>query len=86
RTLVGRRSVTCTSGGRDRFGRALGVCQRGDDPISLNARMVKDGWAIDFGGFAREEGDARRAKRGLWGGTFEAPRDFRDRATSVTRQ
>lgn len=77
RRMLATGLVTCIGAGRDRFGRLLAHCRvRGMD---VNAAMVRDGHAIDSGGYAREEAEARAAYRGLWSGTFERPRDWRQR-------
>jgi endonuclease YncB( thermonuclease family) len=77
RRLAGSGLVTCVAGERDRFGRLLGQCRvRG---IDINAAMVRDGHAVAFGAYEREEEDAKAAYRGLWAGEFERPRDWRAR-------
>jgi len=47
--------------------------------IDVNAAMVRDGYALSFGGFAREEAEAKAAYRGLWAGEFERPGTWRAR-------
>ena len=54
----------------------LAECRAGD--TRLNERMVEDGWALSYGRFAAAEDRAERKRRGLWRGTFQSPRDFRD--------
>lgn len=68
----------CSGNERDRYNRLLVVCRNhaGD----INARMVASGMAVSYGGYQREEGQARAQKLGLWAGRFEMPRDFRDQA------
>jgi len=77
--LVGERGVSCRVQGRDRFGRALGVCQAGD--VELNASIVTNGWALADGGslpaLVPIEAAARVAQRGLWRGGFEPPSHWR---------
>ena len=73
--LVADRPVICRSSELDRYGRRLGRCRAGD--TDLNAEMVKGGWAIAYGGYDREEADARSHGRGLWSGDFVWPEDFR---------
>ncbi|MDB5412069.1 MAG: hypothetical protein JWR10_404 [Rubritepida sp.] len=77
--LVGERGVQCRVHGRDRFGRALGVCQAGG--VELNASLVAAGWALADGGSMPElvpvETAARTAQRGLWVGGFEPPAHWR---------
>lgn len=73
--LVAGRPVTCSSRDDDRYGRRLGRCRAGD--TDLNAEMVRTGWAVAYGGYAREEAEARAHGRGLWSGAFTWPQDFR---------
>ncbi|MBS7811417.1 thermonuclease family protein [Roseococcus pinisoli] len=77
--LVGDRGVDCRVQGRDRFGRALGVCQAGD--VELNTSLVASGWALADGGslpaLVPVEAAARSAQRGLWVGGFEPPAHWR---------
>lgn len=77
--LVGERGVNCRVQGRDRFGRALGVCQAGG--VELNASLVASGWALADGGslpaLVPVEAAARSAQRGLWTGGFEPPAHWR---------
>lgn len=79
--LTAKGDVACAAQGRDRFGRTLATCKvRGIDDIG--AVMVREGLAVNFGGesgpYASIEDEARGAKRGIWRGTFERPRDWRD--------
>jgi endonuclease YncB( thermonuclease family) len=78
--LVGERGVECRVHGRDRFGRALGVCRAGG--VELNASMVAAGWALAHGSvmpaLASMEAAARTSQRGLWTGGFEPPAHWRD--------
>lgn len=79
--LTAKGDIACASQGRDRFGRTLATCKaRGVDDIG--EVMVREGLAVNFGGetgpYAAIEDDARSARRGLWRGTFERPRAWRD--------
>ncbi len=72
---IGGAVVSCLGQGHDKYGRWLATCQmRGQ---SINAWLVKSGWAVDYGGYAAEEGEARRAKVGLWRGHFDYPQEWR---------
>lgn len=73
---IGAGRVECRIGGRDRWGRALGVCRaNGRD---LGAAMVEAGWALAVrGDYAALERAARAARRGAWQGTFEPPAHWR---------
>lgn len=67
--------VSCTTWGEDRYQRLLATCSTGQ--VELNAWLVRSGWAVDYGGYAREEGEARRSKSGIWRGDFENPGEWR---------
>ena len=45
--------------------------------------MVRLGWAVAYSrhslSYVRLEAEARRAKRGIWAGSFEPPEDYRAR-------
>lgn len=72
---IGGRPVVCNGGEADQHGRLLAVCEA--DGRSLNAAMVEEGYAMAYGNYGAEEQRARAAKRGLWSGEFERPRDWR---------
>jgi endonuclease YncB( thermonuclease family) len=77
RKLLASGLATCIGDERDRYGRLLVHCRvRG---IDINAAMVRDGQAVAFGSYEREEAEARAAYRGLWAGEFDRPRDWRAR-------
>jgi endonuclease YncB( thermonuclease family) len=73
--LIAGRPVDCDWGRLDRWGRALARCRAGG--TDLGAAMVRDGWAVAYGGHEAEEAEARAARRGLWAGTFEWPEEWR---------
>ncbi len=75
RQLVGNFDVQCQTHGEDQYRRLLAVCSV--NGTEINARQVELGWATDFGGYAGEEGVARRDKAGIWSGRFEAPAEWR---------
>ncbi len=75
RKMVLERDISCKTGGLDRYDRWLVVCKGGG--IDINAALVSNGWAVDYGGYAREEAKARRAKSGIWQGSFENPQEWR---------
>lgn len=72
---IGRKDAACKSQGLDRYGRTLAVCSLAGQDI--NAMMVREGMAVSYGGYQREEAEARRAKRGVWAGQFMTPQDWR---------
>jgi endonuclease YncB( thermonuclease family) len=74
--LIGDRPVSCSGWERDEYDRLLATCTAGD--AALNRGQVEAGWAIAYGGYEAEEATARRKGAGLWAGSFERPRDWRD--------
>jgi endonuclease YncB( thermonuclease family) len=74
---LARGPVTCIGHETDRYGRLLVTCRvNGAD---IGADLVRNGAAVAFGSYAAEESEARAAYRGLWGGEFERPEDYRRR-------
>lgn len=76
-TLVGGREIKCDVEDRDKHGRLLAVCRVGE--VDINRWMVEQGWAVSYGRYLDAERAAERARRGIWAGRFERPRDWRDR-------
>lgn len=75
RRKINGQIVSCTTWGEDRYQRLLATCSA--NRVELNAWLVMSGWAIDYGGYAREEGEARRNASGIWRGQFENPGEWR---------
>lgn len=75
--LVRAKDVTCAVEKADQHGRFLSVCRV--DGRNLNQWMVANGWAVSYGKYKSDERAAKSAGKGLWSGTFERPRDWRDR-------
>ena len=76
-TIIAQGKISCKRFGKDRYGRSLKECFSSDGK-SLNAEIVKNGWAVDYGKvYLQEEKEARRAKRGVWQGKFMRPELFR---------
>jgi endonuclease YncB( thermonuclease family) len=76
---IGKRPVTCETRDRDRYGRLVAACSVGG--ASINAWMVREGWAVAYRrysqDFVADEAAARAAKRGIWRGTFMLPWEWR---------
>ena len=68
--------LSCQQQGNDRYGRILSRCLSGETDIG--AAMVAQGMAISSGDYGREEATARSARRGIWAGSFEDPKTWRD--------
>jgi endonuclease YncB( thermonuclease family) len=77
--VVDGQVVTCRGDKRDRYGRLIAVCYIGS--VDLNARMVRDGWALAYRRYASdyiaEESEARAAGSGIWQGQFVEPWKWR---------
>lgn len=74
-TMAGAANITCEGHARDRYHRLLVVCRDGD--TNINARIVRLGLAVSYGGYRREERQARHERLGVWAGPFEKPKDWR---------
>ena len=76
---IGQRNVRCVGDKRDRWGRRIAVCHLGSQ--DLNAWLVRRGWAVAYLRYSKDyvgqEDRARKAKAGIWSGTFEMPWDWR---------
>lgn len=79
--LVGRQTVACRRDDTDRYGRVVGTCEMLTTGDSLNAYMVRTGWALAYRQYATayvaDEAAAQEAKNGLWQGRFVPPWDYR---------
>lgn len=78
-SAIGGSTVDCEILGQDGYGRLLGDCAVNGE--NLNARMVRDGWAVAFvkysDRFAPEESQARSQQAGIWQWRFDKPWDWR---------
>jgi endonuclease YncB( thermonuclease family) len=84
RELVGDRNVRCLDKGPDPIysRRNIGVCTIEDEAVSLNERVVREGWALNFepyaqGRFLLPQQKAQQDRLGMWRGCFVAPYEFR---------
>jgi endonuclease YncB( thermonuclease family) len=82
RDFLGTGAVKCEATGFDTKyrNRRIGRCTV--DGTDLNEWIVKQGWAIDAGPYARgkfkpAEAEAKAAARGLWKGCFASPQSWR---------
>jgi len=72
---LARGPLICRSSERDRYGRRLATCTVAG--MELNGYMVRAGAAVAYGGYEREEAEARDAKRGVWSSRFDRPQAWR---------
>ena len=79
RDFIGNNRVECYGAERDRQGRLLAVCLRGEE--ELNKWLVQQGWAIVYpigaDSYDVEQEAARSARRGVWQGKFVRPWEWR---------
>jgi len=81
--LIGNRGVTCQDDGSDPHypETRLGICWVAGESVSLNQRLVREGWALNFDPkrrFKADQDEAQEHRRGLWKGCFVAPWDLRN--------
>ncbi len=72
--------IKCILKGEDKYRRTIAVCypkNADENTLSINAEMVRAGWAIAFGRYYDLERDAQKHKRGLWAGEFIEPQVWR---------
>ena len=80
--LLKGKTVRCEKQDQDtKFGRPVAICY--SDGVDVGADMVDRGLAVAYRHYSLKyvpnEGQAKSAKRGLWAGTFEMPREYRAR-------
>lgn len=78
--LAGRGPLFCTFAAKDKYGRTLAACRTRPEPggVDLSAAMIRLGWAVATDDtYLPEEGEAERARRGIWAGEFDRPADWR---------
>jgi endonuclease YncB( thermonuclease family) len=73
--LAAGRDASCIRTGRDRYHRWLATCSVGG--ADLGGAIVAAGWAVADLGYAAEESEAEKQRRGIWSGTFMAPSEWR---------
>lgn len=73
--LMAAGAAECRGGERDRYHRLLVSCMAGG--ANVNGEMVRQGMAVSYGAYRKEEAEARQARAGLWAGRFEMPQDVR---------
>jgi endonuclease YncB( thermonuclease family) len=80
RRLIENGSVQCEQRTKDRFNRSVAVCRAGGR--DLGEAMVRSGFAFAYPDWASPYGaaetDARSRKAGVWAGSFQNPRAWRD--------
>lgn len=76
---IGRATVSCQPRDRDRYGRTVAICFKGNE--DLNRWMVANGWAVAYRRYSVEyvsdEDAARKSRANIWSGDFDMPWDWR---------
>lgn len=76
---IGSSTVTCQQRDVDRYQRIVAQCSAGG--VDLNGWLVQQGYALAYRQYGTDyvgqEDEARKAKRGLWAGSFTPPWDWR---------
>jgi hypothetical protein len=76
---IGAANVNCEDRGHDRYDRTLAICYLGE--TDLNGWLVAEDWALAYRYYSTEyvpqEDAARAAGKGMWGGRFVPPSDWR---------
>lgn len=85
--LAASGSIACEVKAKDKYLREVARCSSATVP-DLSEAMVSAGLALSpaergTAPYADAEGEARRAKRGLWQGRFEPPAEWRARKVSA---
>ncbi|MFL0670367.1 MAG: thermonuclease family protein [Erythrobacter sp.] len=79
REITAGQSLTCRAQGTDTYGRMLATCQT--RAFDLGREMVRRGLALALDDAAPDYEDAERLARslkfGLWGASFQTPREWR---------
>jgi endonuclease YncB( thermonuclease family) len=78
--FIARRPIECVEVDRDRYQRAVAVCTVGGTDIA--DWLVRSGLALDWpryskGDYADAQAEAKREQRGMWGGSFKEPWNYR---------
>lgn len=79
--LVGGKMVRCIYATRDKYDRFLSKCFINEK--SINQEILRNGMAViyNFADVDEEiiaiEAEAKKARRGIWRGAFELPKDYR---------
>lgn len=81
-SLVSGHVISCEERARDKYERVVATCTD-EQGLDLGRTMIERGMAVSMGGFAEgpyadQEAEARKAKRGLWQGSFDPPASWRD--------
>ena len=77
---IGAATITCHQTDTDRYKRSVARCTNNGQDVGQ--WLVAQGWAMDWplysgGAYAAAQDDSKRARRGIWGSTFQLPWEWR---------
>ncbi len=82
-------TLRCEGFGRDRHGRLVAKCFS-PNGIDIGRRLVSAGWALAYRRYSTDyvdaEEEARKARRGMWRGTFMKPWEWRASSAQPARK
>lgn len=74
--LIANQPVTCHWHKKDKYSRILATCNT-KQISDINAAMVRNGWALSYHDYPKEEQEARQKKEGIWQSSFQKPKKWR---------
>lgn len=74
--LIANHPVTCYWHKKDKYRRILATCKT-KQVSNINATLVRNGWAVSYHAYPKEEQEARERKKGIWQSNFQRPREWR---------
>ncbi|EJF77325.1 hypothetical protein MCO_01240 [Bartonella sp. DB5-6] len=74
--LIANHPVTCHWHKKDKYRRILAICKT-KQVSNINATLVRNGWAVSYHDYPKEEQEARERKKGIWQSNFQQPRKWR---------
>lgn len=75
--LIDNDIVSCFWQKRDKYNRLLADCKT-SKISSLNAQMVRNGWAVSYYNYPEEQETAKSQKLGIWSSSFQWPQQWRN--------
>ncbi|WP_074380708.1 thermonuclease family protein [Bartonella doshiae] len=74
--LIENQPVTCHWHKKDKYRRILATCKT-KKVSNINATLVRNGWAVSYHDYLKEEDEARKKKKGIWQSSFQQPKEWR---------
>ncbi len=74
--LIANHLVICYWHKKDKYRRILATCKT-KQVSNINATLVRNGWAVSYHAYPKEEQEARERKKGIWQSNFQRPKEWR---------